>query len=315
MELRQLRYFVTLSEELHFGRAAAREHIVPSALSQQVRRLEHELRISLVERSTHHVRLTSAGEVLAVEALRILTALDRVVSALRSDTSPDRVLRVAVGDVSLDTMTHILRSVQHAYPDMELHQVEAGLPEQYRLLATGELDIGIGCASLAAPGVASELVRQDRFGVLFPEVHPWVTHNEIPVSWLARERLLMAEDGRAPEFNQLVVQLCRAAGFTPTPYRGTVQSVRAAAELVRQRRCVACAPRSCGPISGVRWLPLTEPAAQYPWSIVWRSGDERESRRAVVNCARMLARTLGWLDEIEPDGWTESIGWSSAQSQ
>ena len=75
MELRQLRYFVTLSEELHFGRAAAREHIVQSALSQQVQRLERELGVSLFERSTHHVGLTVAGAAFLIEARQILAII------------------------------------------------------------------------------------------------------------------------------------------------------------------------------------------------------------------------------------------------
>ena len=72
MELRQLRFFVTLAEELHFGRAAAREHIVQSALSQHVQRLEREMGVRLLDRSTHHVELTQAGVVFLVEARQIL---------------------------------------------------------------------------------------------------------------------------------------------------------------------------------------------------------------------------------------------------
>jgi DNA-binding transcriptional LysR family regulator len=72
MELRQLRYFVTLAEELHFGRAAAREHIVQSALSQQLQRLERELGVRLLERTTHHVQLSPAGSAFLIEARQIL---------------------------------------------------------------------------------------------------------------------------------------------------------------------------------------------------------------------------------------------------
>lgn len=84
MELRQLRYFVTLAEELHFGRAAEREHIVQSALSQQVQRLERELGVRLVERSTHHVALTAAGVLFLVEARQILAHADRAAQVART---------------------------------------------------------------------------------------------------------------------------------------------------------------------------------------------------------------------------------------
>ena len=77
MELRQLRYFVTLAEELHFGRAAAREHIGQSSLSQQLQRLERELGVVLLERTTHHVRLSAAGAVFLIEARQILAHVDR----------------------------------------------------------------------------------------------------------------------------------------------------------------------------------------------------------------------------------------------
>lgn len=90
MELRQLRYFVVLAEELHFGRAAAREHIVQSALSQQVQRLERELGVRLLERSTHHVALTAAGAAFLAEAQQILTHVDRAASAYPRPRYPGR---------------------------------------------------------------------------------------------------------------------------------------------------------------------------------------------------------------------------------
>src|SRR3954469_10659327 len=81
VDLRQLRYFVAVSDELNFGRAAAREHIVQSSLSQQLQRLERELGVMLLERTTHHVRITPAGKIFLVEARQILAHVDRAAVA------------------------------------------------------------------------------------------------------------------------------------------------------------------------------------------------------------------------------------------
>jgi len=112
---------------------------------------------------------------------------------------------------------------------------------------------------------------------------------------LANEPLLFGEEERAPEYNQFVAELCRSAGFTPKAYRGTVQSVRAAAELVQERRCVLCVPRSCGLVTkGIQWLPLVDPPSHYPWSLLWRAGEKTELVQVVLRCGRALSTRLGW---------------------
>jgi DNA-binding transcriptional LysR family regulator len=296
VEFRQLRYFVTLAEELHFGRAAEREHIVQSALSQQLQRLERELGVRLVERSTHHVGLTPAGASFLVEARQILAHLDRAVGVAKSAPGSGHALRVGIIDASYDSMPQILHEVQARYPDLVIHQVEAGVPYQYQLLADGRLDVGIGRAVHAPPEVASQLFRQDPLGVLVPGGHRFTALDGVPVAALAREPLLLAEDLQAPEFNQFVVEMCRSAGFTPTVHEGTVESVRAAASLVVEGQCLCCVPASCIPaLPGACWRPLTEPAYYYPWSILWRARDVSDHVRAIVACARMMSQRLGWL--------------------
>ncbi|GAA1655685.1 LysR family transcriptional regulator [Georgenia ruanii] len=296
MELRQLGYFVSLAEELHFGRAAAREHIVQSALSQQLQRLERELGVVLLERSTHHVALTPAGRVFLVEAREVLAQVERAARAARQAASSAPVLRVGVVDASYDSMPQILRRVQERYPELEIHQVEAGVPAQYRLLTDGRLHVGIGRAALAPPEVASELFRLDPLGVLLCQDHHLAGAAGVPVARLASEPLLFVEERRAPEFNQFVIELCRSAGFVPRLYRGTVESIRAAEHLVAQGRCAVCAPASCvAAVPGIVWRQLVAPVSHYPWSVLWRAGDDSEHVRALVACARALSRKFGWL--------------------
>ncbi|GGP00410.1 LysR family transcriptional regulator [Wenjunlia tyrosinilytica] len=300
MELRQLRYFVTLSEELHFGRAAAREHIVQSALSQQIQRLERDVGVRLVERSTHHVELTAAGAVFLVQARQILAQVDRAAQVARSALGASPTLRVGIIDSSYDSMPQILYEVQARYPDLIIHQVEAGVPEQYQQLVDGRLDVGIGRAELAPHQVASHLFRRDPLGVLIPRGHRFAAMDAVPVAVLAQEPLLLAEQAQAPEFNQFTIEMCRTAGFIPTVYEGTVESIRAAAALVAQGRCLYCVPASCiSALPGTLWRPLTEPASYYPWSVLWRASDDSDQVRAIVDCARAMSERLRWLITTE----------------
>jgi DNA-binding transcriptional LysR family regulator len=296
VELRQLRYFVTLAEELHFGRAAAREHIVQSALSQQLARLEHELGVLLLERSTHHVALTRAGSAFLMEARQLLAHVSRATIAAQRAASSAPTLRVGIVDAGYDSMPQILRHVQQRYPDLEIHQVEVGVPEQFKLLADGRLDVGFGRASLAPAEVDFELVRLDPLGVLVASDHRFAALPAVPVLMLTTEPMLLGEEERAPEFNQFVVELCRSVGFLPTLYRGTVESIRAAIDLVAHGRCLVCAPASCvSVIPSIVWRPLTEPVSRYPWSVLWRAGEHSAHVRAVVDGARTLSQELGWL--------------------
>src|ERR1044072_1193906 len=98
MELRQLRYFVTLADELHFGRAAAREHIVQSALSQQLQRLERSLGVLLVERTTRHIALTPPGTRFLADARQILAQVQRAAVVAQDGPGAGPVLRVGVLD-------------------------------------------------------------------------------------------------------------------------------------------------------------------------------------------------------------------------
>jgi DNA-binding transcriptional LysR family regulator len=218
-----------------------------------------------------------------------------VIAAQRADAAA-AVTRVAIGDASLDSMPQVLRYVQYNNPELVIHRIEASVPEQYRMLHEARLDIGVGRATHAPAGVASEVFRHDPLGVLLSGTHRLAHGDSVAVTRLAGELLLFAEPAHAPEFNEFVMQMCADAGFRPRRFHGSAQSVRAAAELVGQQRCVLLVPRSCDLLMrGVRWLPLVDPVVRYPWSLLWRNGDDSGPTRAVLDGARALSSKLGWL--------------------
>jgi DNA-binding transcriptional LysR family regulator len=302
LELRQLRYFVTLAEELHFGHAAAREHIVQSALSQQIQRLERSLGVQLVRRTTHHVELTPAGCRFLAEVRQILNHVDRAVVAVGADPAVP-TLRVGVAGEGYGAAREILHDLLERCPDLEITQVEAGVRDQVRLLAEGRLDLGIGRAAAVPPEVASMLFRLDPLGVLLPETHP-LGACPVPVAELAGQRILLGPPERAPEFDEFVDELCRSVGFAPTRYPGCVTSARVAADLVLRGRCVSCLP--CSAVSttgsGLVWQPLVAPTAQYPWSVLWRADDSAGPVSDFVRAARRLSAQRGWTRPIPAAG-------------
>ncbi|MFI5937003.1 LysR substrate-binding domain-containing protein [Actinoplanes sp. NPDC051494] len=295
IELRQLRYFVTLAEELHFGRAAAREHIVPSALTAQVQRLERAVGVQLVDRTSRHVALTVAGARFLIEARQILEHVERAAVLAQGMAVAAPTLRLGVLDEGYDAIRPVLRAVQAVHPEVEIHQVQAGVPEQCRLLADGRLDVGVGRLPGGVAGIAAEVFRMDPLGVLVPSDHPYADLPHIPVTALRGETLLLADEEQAPELNAFVAEVCRSAGFFPALFPGSVQTLRAAVDLVSQGRCVLCTPAStAGWPSDVTWRPLGPAAPRYPWSIMWRTADPSPQALDLVATARRLAAEHGW---------------------
>ena len=145
MEIRQLRYFIAVAEEMHFNRAAARLHIAQPALSQQIQRLERELKTTLFARTTRSVELTETGKVLLVAARRVITesedALRSIEQAVEGRTG---TLRVGfVGSAALNLIPRIVPPLRQMYPDLELELHELTTEQQLSSLDAGNLDVGI----------------------------------------------------------------------------------------------------------------------------------------------------------------------------
>ena len=270
MELRQLRYFVALAEELHFGGLAAREHIVQSALSQQLQRLERELGLRLLERTTHHVQLTPAGGAFLVEARQILAHVDRAAVAAQRAAGSAPTLRVGIVDASYDSMPQILGESRR-YPDLEIHEGRggrAGAVQHAGGRPTGRGDLG---GFVAAPTeVAAELFRLDPLAVPVPDSHRLGgcrRYRSPP--WHGAAAVRRRRNGRRSSTSSWSSRAAQWASRRPCT-GDSVGKHPAAADLVKQGRCVVCAPGSCrSAVPEVVWRPLVQPV---PRSVVRARG-------------------------------------------
>ncbi|CUU53602.1 DNA-binding transcriptional regulator, LysR family [Parafrankia irregularis] len=234
VELRQLRYFVTVAEELHFGRAADRLHIAQPAVSQQVSRLERELGLRLFERSSRRVRLTPEGDRLLVEARATLAAADRVTAVAGDLTSaPMSVLRVGANPglgPRLDRGLERLRQA-HSHFDVELELVGMPVVDQPAAVARGELDMTL--LRLAPPGDGFQVIDlwPEPLVAALPAGHPAAGRSAVRLRDLAALPLRLPARERDPLLRAFVLEACRDAGFEPRLGRPTGSTADVLLEL------------------------------------------------------------------------------------
>ena len=217
MELRHLRYFMAVAEELHFGRAAARLHIQQPPLSRQIQLLELELGFPLFERSRRRVELTPAGTALLGRARQVFDALEVAVHDARS-ASEGQSGRLVVGypsSLAYSGLTELLRAFRTRFPSVEIALRELPPGDQIDALKAGSLDVGFVRTSLDDPALVAELVRREALMIVLPDDHRLSSRRTIPLEALAQEPFVMFSRARGPAFFDQLMSLCSAAGFTP----------------------------------------------------------------------------------------------------
>ena len=216
MELRQLHYFIAVAEELHFGRAAQRLHIVQPAVSQQVRRLERELGVELFDRSTRTVRLTEGGHRLLPEARAVVAAADRAARTM-ADLVGERTAMLRLGtSVGLgDRLDQVLASLSRRAPSVRLELVSAPMAERLQRVHDGELDAAFVRGVDHHTGLRLEPVWDDALVVALPAAHPLACEQEIDLAALASLPLRLVLRDRNRPLVDLVFGACHKAGFEP----------------------------------------------------------------------------------------------------
>lgn len=291
MELRHLRYFVTVGEELHFGRAATKLLIVQPSLSQQIQQLEHELGFPLLYRTKRSVELTDAGKVFLAEAKRVLA---QVQEAKRTAQRAHRgeVGRIVVGYISsstYDVLPMILRVYRERFSDVEVALRELTTQEQLRALEDGNIHVGLLRLPISAPMMHVEVVRREPIVCVLPEEHPLAHHQHIAVSLLAGEPFVLQSRQRGAGYYVQLMNLCLASGFSPNVIQ-EVTEIHTIVSLVAAGMGVSLVPLSARNFrsQGVVYRELEGTATLTETAVAW----PRISRSAIIDNFLTVAREI-----------------------
>ncbi|WP_449431944.1 LysR family transcriptional regulator [Pseudomonas putida] len=217
MDLKQLRYFVAVAEELHFGRAAARLFISQPALSFDIKKLESQLDIQLLNRTNKSVSLTNAGQVLLEEARYLLLRTEQA-RRLTLRSAQGFTGRLSVGFVNSILNRGLPRAVkafEQDHPDTEIVLMEMNSAEQSQALQRGQIDIGFVHWSKFPDSISCELLLREPFLCCLPATHRLAGQPHIDLATLAEEDFILFPRSVSPHYHDLIITHCVAAGFSP----------------------------------------------------------------------------------------------------
>jgi DNA-binding transcriptional LysR family regulator len=298
LEIRLLRYYVAVAEELHFTRAAQRLFVAQQALSRDIRRLEDRIGARLLDRTTRRVSLTPAGQTLLIRAREILALYDTTIGELRGQP---RSLTVDVVGPGL-TPAFVLAAARRGAPDIEFFaRFHTGSEAAVPLLLTNGLDVTFGRTPHRPDGVRAEMVRWEPMAVLVPERHPLARLDTISLAALQGTGLCFRAGNHAtPGWEHAVLQLLSRLGIDQLGAHPHVQGSDELAQHVRDRNAPILTLSTQTPVADAVLRPLVDPVPLFPWAMMWRAGTDHPGVRALRAAAQRLAAEGDWL--AVPDG-------------
>ena len=263
MELRHLRYFVAVAEELHFRRAAERLHIAQPAISEQIRKLEAELGVQLLQRTQRSVSLTPAGAVLLEEARRVLRQADFARRAAREAHSRGLgQLRIGyLRDTVPPIVPRLLRRFAHAAPGIRVVLEDGDTRRLLEDVREQRLDLAVVCLPAPTSDLRVVTIANEPFVAVLPEDHCCADEHEIDLAGLQRTRLVQLARAANPAVYDGVLAACNVAGIAPAMIEVAAPALEQVLLGVAAGAGFALLPASAERLTmpGVRFKPLAPP--------------------------------------------------------
>lgn len=293
VDVRQLRYFLAVAEELHFGRAAQRVQIAQPALSQQIRRLEAEIGVELFHRTKRHVELSTAGEALVRHARRALDEVDAGIDdARRADRGEIGALTIGFIESAATTIVPTaVREFRGDHPNVALTLRELSVDAQLDGLRSETLDVGIVRPPVEPGNLALEQVVDEPLVAAVPSGHELAARRRIGAVRLAREPLVLLAREMVPGlYDQVIALQQEHAGAATIAQEAT--SIQAVLGLVAAGLGISLLPASVRALerSGVSCVSVV-PSPRSSMLLAYRRGDRSPLTRAFVAGAHSAARS------------------------
>lgn len=294
LELRELRYFVVLAEELHFGRAAERLHISQSPLSQAIAQLERKLGTKLLDRSSRHVQLTAAGSVLLHHARRLLReAGDAVDATRRAGSGETGSLKLAVGPVSREAILPGLRhALDERLPSLTIEVVELGGDDVVEAVLRGGADVGLMLTPPSRDDIGAVPLRRDSAVAIMRRGHPLSSHQRVTVAELAKHTLVLWPRDIPRGAHDLVLALFH--GHMPASLRVTDRHSGAAWDAMHADG-FAVVPASSAVGGDFAAVPIDDADVDFTLSLIWSDATPPPVLPALLDAAVAAADENGWL--------------------
>jgi DNA-binding transcriptional LysR family regulator len=293
MELRHLRYFVTVAEEMHFGRAAEKLHLSQPPLSQQIQQLEREVGVQLFYRANRRITLTAAGHVFLEEAKRTLAQAALAVAAARR-AEQGAVGSLAIGfstSATFEVLPALLSAFRRAFPDVLLSLFELNAAQQLQALTERTIQIGLARPSVTSELLVVETVLREPLIAALPASHALAGHHKVSLSDLAAEAFVLSPENPKPSYADMVKALCARAGFIPH----VVQEARempTVLSLVAAGLGVTLTPASARNLrrKGLVYRPLSDADAITELTVAYRRDDPSSTLKRFLEIMHQMKR-------------------------
>lgn len=290
MDIEQLRSFLAVADELHFGRAAERLHVAQPPLSRTIKRLERELGTRLFDRNTRSVRLTSSGQALMDPAQEVLDALRRAETAVRSaDHGEVGTVRIAFAGVSTHRLVaRLARVVRSQRPgiQLELSSQNFAQPAMKRLLA-GETDLALGRWDVVPAEISAQVVMPDSLVLAVPDTHPLAGARRLSIGQLVSEGFVSLPPHEGSVLPDRLRRLAHANGFVADVVQVAPDTQTALALVSAEVGCHLTLASVAENVTDphVVFIPLNEstPSLDVHLRAAWRRDDQNPALRAVLD--------------------------------